>query len=123
MATRYLGAAVRRIEDLRLLNGAGCYLDDLALPAGLEAVFVRSTIAHGLIRAVDASAARALSGVHAVYLAEDLGPAASRPMPVAAPHALLIQPPHAGAVGNGRGLLCRPADRAGRRRQPLHCRG
>jgi len=92
MAARYLGAAVRRVEDPRLLKGAGCYLDDLTLPAGLEAAFVRSTIAHGMIRTVEASAARALPGVHAVYLAEDLGPAATRPMPLAAPHPLLIQP-------------------------------
>ena len=40
----------------------------------LQAAFLRSPTAHGLIRSVDTSAARALPGVHAVYTLADLRP-------------------------------------------------
>jgi carbon-monoxide dehydrogenase large subunit len=74
-----IGQPVRRKEDLRLLTGRGCYVDDLA-PAGLTyAVFIRSPHAHGRIASIDKSAALAASGVLAVltaadYIADGLGP-------------------------------------------------
>ena len=72
--TRYIGTAVKRIEDRPLLTGAGRFVDDLRFAGTLEAAFVRSPHAHAVIRAIDASAARSQPGVHAVFtLAESLG--------------------------------------------------
>jgi len=73
-ATRYVGARVNRVEDARLLTGRGTYVDDITLPGMLHAYFVRSTHARATIRDIDASAARALPGVHAVFTAADLNP-------------------------------------------------
>jgi carbon-monoxide dehydrogenase large subunit len=68
---RWVGRAVERVEDVRLLLGRGSFLADERPPGVLEAVFVRSPIAHGLIRSIDAERARALRGV-AVLTAGDL---------------------------------------------------
>jgi carbon-monoxide dehydrogenase large subunit len=66
------GASVSRIEDQALLTGRGRFMDDIALPGTLSAVFVRSPIAHAIIKHIDAAAARAMPGVHAVYTHADL---------------------------------------------------
>ena len=60
------------MEDDVLLRGAGMFLDDLPVLDALEAHFVRSPVAHGLIQRLDLSAARAHPGVHAVYAFADL---------------------------------------------------
>ncbi|HYC43897.1 MAG TPA: xanthine dehydrogenase family protein molybdopterin-binding subunit [Burkholderiales bacterium] len=67
-----IGRGVERIEDLRLLAGRGCFVDDLERPDLLHAAIVRSAVAHGVLRAVDVSAALALPGVHAVFIADDV---------------------------------------------------
>ena len=72
--TRYTGTRVPRVEDPRLLRGRGTYVDDIERPAMLHACFVRSPLARGRIVAIDATEARALPGVHAVFLAADLNP-------------------------------------------------
>jgi carbon-monoxide dehydrogenase large subunit len=61
-----------RLEDDRLLRGHGRYADDLAMPGMLEAAFLRSPQAHARIQAIDATEARALPGVQAVYTASDV---------------------------------------------------
>jgi aerobic carbon-monoxide dehydrogenase large subunit len=71
-AQRYTGASVKRSEDLRILAGAGRYVDDIKLPGMLHAAFVRSPLAHGRVLAVDASAARELPGVVVVLTGTDL---------------------------------------------------
>lgn len=71
---RYVGTAVERIEDLRFLRGRGEYVDDLKREGLLHAVVVRSAVAHGKLRAVEAAAARGLPGVRGVYVASDIGP-------------------------------------------------
>ncbi|MEA3218316.1 MAG: aerobic carbon-monoxide dehydrogenase large subunit [Acidimicrobiia bacterium] len=68
-----LGNAVRRLEDPELLRGGASYIDNLDWPGKAYMVLVRSTIAHGLLRHIDADAARRMPGVLAVYTAEDLG--------------------------------------------------
>ncbi len=73
-ATRYAGARVNRVEDVRLLTGRGTYVDDIALPGMLHACFVRSPFARAAIRGIDATAARAMPGVHHVFTAADLNP-------------------------------------------------
>ena len=71
-AARWVGQAVRRREDPRLLAGRGRYVDDVTMPGLLHAAFVRSPVARGVIRGIDTSAARDLPGVVAVYTAADL---------------------------------------------------
>jgi carbon-monoxide dehydrogenase large subunit len=66
---------VLRTEDARLLTGRGEFVDDIQLPGLLHAAFVRASFAHARVRGVDASAARGLRGVHAVYTAADMNPA------------------------------------------------
>jgi carbon-monoxide dehydrogenase large subunit len=72
VATRYAGARVPRVEDTRLLTGHGTFVDDVVRPGMLHACFVRSPFAKARINRIDVSAALALTGVQAVFLAEDL---------------------------------------------------
>ena len=69
----YVGQAVERLEDLRLLTGRGQYVDDLTREGLLHAAILRSSVAHGRIRSIDTTAARALPGVHAVITAANIG--------------------------------------------------
>src|SRR5262249_14071257 len=55
----FIGRPIERLEDLRLLRGRGQYVGDLAATNVLHAMVLRSNIAHGLIRPIDASRARA----------------------------------------------------------------
>ncbi|MFD2183412.1 xanthine dehydrogenase family protein molybdopterin-binding subunit [Rhodoplanes azumiensis] len=67
-----IGSSVPRLEDVRLVTGRGRYVGDVAGPGRLAAVVVRSPVAHGLLHGIDADAARAMPGVHAVLTAEDV---------------------------------------------------
>ncbi len=69
----WVGRAVARREDDRLLRGAGAYVDDLPFPEALHMVVVRSPFAHARILGLDADAARAIPGVVDVVAAADLG--------------------------------------------------
>lgn len=95
----YIGQSVRRREDLRLLTGRGCYVDDVRLPGALEAAVLRSPHAHARIRRLDASAALAQPGVVAVLTAVDL-PDVRIPVRIAALPELerALQPPLARGV-------------------------
>jgi carbon-monoxide dehydrogenase large subunit len=79
-ANSYVGSAIERIEDLRFLRGSGRYVDDVSRPGLLHAVIVRSTVAHGLIRAIDGAAALAQPGVRAVITAADIGAVPTIPL-------------------------------------------
>ncbi|WP_424628445.1 xanthine dehydrogenase family protein molybdopterin-binding subunit [Bradyrhizobium sp. SYSU BS000235] len=68
-----VGAPIERVEDYRFLRGEGVYVDDLDLPNQLHAVILRSSVAHGRIRNIDASAALEIPGVCAVVTAKDIG--------------------------------------------------
>ena len=72
MVGKLVGGSVERVEDGRILVGRGRYVDDVVLPGMLHAAFVRSPIAHARITSVDVSEARAVPGVVAVYVAEDI---------------------------------------------------
>ncbi|TMD91983.1 MAG: xanthine dehydrogenase family protein [Chloroflexi bacterium] len=84
MTTRWFGERVQRVEDDRLLRGNGRFTDDIDQGA-LESVLVRSPFAHARIKSVDVSAARALPGVVAVYVAADL-PFGQTDLPILIPH-------------------------------------
>ena len=71
--TNLVGQPIQRIEDLRLLRGKGRYVDDIHREGMLHAAILRSSIAHGVLRSIDTSEAKALAGVHAVITSADLG--------------------------------------------------
>jgi xanthine dehydrogenase molybdopterin-binding subunit B len=90
-ARTYVGDPVERTEDLRFLRGQGQYIDDIKRKGQLHAAFVRTTSAHGILRGIDATAALAIPGVHAVITAADIpGPIPTipfrRPNPTVAPY-------------------------------------
>jgi carbon-monoxide dehydrogenase large subunit len=68
-----VGQPVPRQEDPRLLRGEGRYTDDINLAGQAYAAMVRSREAHGTIRRIDLTEARAMPGVLAVYGGADLG--------------------------------------------------
>ena len=80
-----VGQAVRRVEDARLLTGAGRYTDDIHLDGQLYMALVRSPHAHAEIAAIDCDGARELPGVHGVYTVEDLDAAGLKDIPCLAP--------------------------------------
>ena len=67
-----IGQPVTRTEDPVLVRGAGCYTDDLKLAGEAYAVMVRSRFAHGIIKRIDTTAARAMPGVLGAYTGADL---------------------------------------------------
>jgi len=67
-----LGNRVPRREDPAFLTGGDRYLENLPLDGGLRVVYVRSTVAHARITAVDTEAARSAPGVVAVFTAADI---------------------------------------------------
>ncbi|MFM1814752.1 MAG: hypothetical protein RLZ98_1447 [Pseudomonadota bacterium] len=85
MSARYFGARVHRVEDPKLVQGGGRYVDDIKLSNIAHAAFLRSPLAHARIRSIDKDAARAMPGVIAVLTVDDLGPAAAKPTPCTAP--------------------------------------
>jgi CO/xanthine dehydrogenase Mo-binding subunit len=64
------GTRVARLTGPRRVSGAARYVSDIALPAMLQAVVVRSPHAHATVE-LDIDAARAVAGVHAVLSAAD----------------------------------------------------
>lgn len=76
-----IGARVPRQEDRRLLTGHGTYVDDLRLPDMLHLKILRSPCAHARITCIDATKARSLPGVVAVFTGRELLPF-TPPLPV-----------------------------------------
>jgi aerobic carbon-monoxide dehydrogenase large subunit len=84
-----LGTRVMRTEDPRLLTSGGVYVDDVREPlldGAVRATFVRSTVAHALIKGIDTSAALDAPGVVAVLTLADMTdlpapPPAAEPSP------------------------------------------
>ena len=67
-----IGASAKRKEDLRFLTGRGRYTSDISLPGQLHAHILRSPVAHAVVRGIDAEAARAAPGIHAVFTGADM---------------------------------------------------
>jgi aerobic carbon-monoxide dehydrogenase large subunit len=72
-ANSLIGAPIERLEDVRFLRGRGQFVDDMTCEGLLHAVVLRSSVAHGRIRAIDTAAALARPGVHAVITAAEIG--------------------------------------------------
>src|SRR5262249_49851919 len=67
-----IGKRNRKVEGLAKVTGRAVYADDITLPRMLHGKLLRSPHAHARIRSIDAAAARALPGVHAVITGQDL---------------------------------------------------
>jgi aerobic carbon-monoxide dehydrogenase large subunit len=78
-----IGASPKRKEDLRLLRGAGRFLDDIVRDGMLHLAVVRSTEAHARILKLRATDARGLPGVVAIWGPGDL-PELGRSLPSSA---------------------------------------
>jgi aerobic carbon-monoxide dehydrogenase large subunit len=72
MKNTFIGTPMERREDLRFLRGRGEYVDDVVMPELLYAVILRSSVAHGRLVSVDASAALKVLGVHSVITGADM---------------------------------------------------
>jgi len=71
--TAWIGKAVKRVEDLRLLTGRGTFIDDHPPVANVhQAAIVRSPHAHARIRGYDVAAALRMEGVVAVLTGADV---------------------------------------------------
>jgi aerobic carbon-monoxide dehydrogenase large subunit len=68
---RKIGDSVLRKEDIRYIQGQGQYSDDLNKPGQLYGVFVRSQIAHGIIKEIKTEVASEEPGVIAVLTGKD----------------------------------------------------
>ena len=68
----HIGKRSRKVEGLAKVTGQAIYADDIRLPRMLHGKLLRSIHAHARILAIDASAALALPGVHAVITGKDL---------------------------------------------------
>lgn len=70
--TSLVGKPLKRKEDLRILTGRTCYVSDIRLPRMLQAVVLRSSYAHAIIKNVDTSKAMSMAGVRLVLTAHDI---------------------------------------------------
>ncbi|CAN5828629.1 molybdopterin-dependent oxidoreductase [soil metagenome] len=76
-STSVMGGSVRRREDPALIQGTGRFVDDITAVGLAHMAFTRSPYAHARVNSIDASAARAMPGVLAIYTIDDvrhLGP-------------------------------------------------
>jgi aerobic carbon-monoxide dehydrogenase large subunit len=80
-----VGQPVHRKEDDTLVRGKGKYTDDFQLPGQAYAWIVRSSHAHGVLRGIDTSTAKAMPGVLGVWTGTDLVAAGYGPFTCALP--------------------------------------
>jgi aerobic carbon-monoxide dehydrogenase large subunit len=95
VAMTIVGTRVTRVEDRRLVTGAGTYVDNLREPAldgAAFATFVRSPYGSARIAGIDTTMARAAAGVLAVYTADDLDIEPVAPGALGPPGAPMAQP-------------------------------
>ena len=69
-AIRGLGHSVKRIEDARLLQGRGNFVEDVVLKNMLHMAILRSPYAHATIKSIDTTRASAAPGVVVVVTGE-----------------------------------------------------
>jgi carbon-monoxide dehydrogenase large subunit len=83
MTQRFVGQAMKRKEDPRLVSGTSTYVDDVVLPGMLHMAIARSIHAHARIKRIDASRAQKLPGVVTIVTGEEVA-AHCGPIPCAA---------------------------------------
>jgi len=67
-----VGRSLPRLEAREKVTGRAEYTHTMRLPGMLHGKIFRSTVAHARIKSIDASAARALPGVHRVVTSQDV---------------------------------------------------
>jgi aerobic carbon-monoxide dehydrogenase large subunit len=72
MAQRFVGQALKRKEDPRLVCGTSTYVDDVVIPGMLYMAVARSIHAHARLKRVDISKAQKLPGVVAIVTGEEV---------------------------------------------------
>ncbi len=82
-AAGYVGRAMRRKEDPRMITGRARYADSIVLPGMLYAAIIRSPEAHARIVSIDTSGARERPDVIAVLTGEDMADDFAAPMVMA----------------------------------------
>src|SRR5690349_6656164 len=80
------GAAMRRLEDPRLLRGQATFIEDLELPRELHVAFVRSEYPHARLGSIRTEDALSIDGVVSIASACDLG---ARTIAAVVPHPAL----------------------------------
>ncbi|MEO8688870.1 MAG: xanthine dehydrogenase family protein molybdopterin-binding subunit [Solirubrobacteraceae bacterium] len=91
---KWVGQALRRKEDPRMITGRGNYVDDMIVSGMLYMHVVRSSEAHAKIVSIDATGAREHPGVYGVFTAEDLDIASGLPMAWVPPGVEIKTPEH-----------------------------
>ena len=72
MPRTYIGASVRRKEDVRFLTGRATYVGDVKVPDALHAAVLRSPHGHARIHAMDTNQALKVPGVAAIFTFADI---------------------------------------------------
>jgi CO/xanthine dehydrogenase Mo-binding subunit len=72
VTTQSVGQSIPRLEGQAKVSGRAEYVHNLRLPGMLYGKICRSTVAHGRIRRIDATAAQAVPGVHRIVTAQDI---------------------------------------------------
>src|SRR5438105_15909868 len=72
MGSGQVGRSVPRLEGHAKVTGRAEYVHNMRLPGMLYGKIFRSTVAHGRIKSIDVSAARAIDGVHRVVTIDDI---------------------------------------------------
>src|SRR6476646_4426031 len=84
MLPKLVGQRTKRREDPRLIQGRGTYVDDSPLVGMQHLAFKRSDVAHGRIRSIDTSDAKAMPGVEFVFTGAEIAEFLA-PMPIGTP--------------------------------------
>lgn len=79
--SKYVGQAMKRMEDPRLITGSAKYLEDIQIPGMTYAAILRTPHAHANIKAINTDKAKALAGVVGVFTGKDF--AHLNPLPIA----------------------------------------
>lgn len=87
-SNQYVGKAIPRREDERLLRGSGLFVADVRLPGLLEMAVLRSPHAHARVLHIDTAPALDRPGVRAALGFGDLGSEVPR-LPMLVPHVAL----------------------------------
>ena len=69
---KHIGKSVKRVEDPRFIQGQGKYVANINLPDMAHVAILRSPHAHAKINSINMSAAKAMDGVIAVFIGQDL---------------------------------------------------
>lgn len=67
-----VGKSVQRVDGVSKVTGKARYADDFTMPGMRVAKYLRSTISHGRVLAIDTRSARSLPGVDGVFTSKDI---------------------------------------------------